>query len=282
MPETIFMTGVTSQAPVEMTGFEMGTPIQLIGHTPSSNIVMTGYQGVVQEIVMTGQVASRGEQGVQGETGVQGEQGIQGIQGEIGPQGPTGETGPAGATGPAGTADDTPYSASWDTDTTAPSKNTVYDKLETMPTDSDLASAIAAHEADTTSVHGIPDTTTLISLTGTQTLTNKRITKRVVTLTDGATITPNGDTTDVGVVTLGGNRTMAAPTGTPTDAQQLIFRVKQDGTGTRTITWNAIYRFGTDVIQPVLTTTPAKTDYIGFQYNAVDSKWDCLSVARGY
>ena len=106
--------------------------------------------------------------------------------------------------------------------------------------------------------------------------------KRVVALTDGATITPNADTTDIGTVTLGGNRTMAAPTGTPTGGQQIQFRVKQDGTGTRTLAWNAIYRFGTDVTQPVLTTTPAKTDYIGFQYNLADTKWDCLAVARGY
>ncbi len=105
---------------------------------------------------------------------------------------------------------------------------------------------------------------------------------RVVAMTDGATITPNADTTDLGTVTLGGNRAMAAPSGTPVAGQQLMFRFKQDGTGGRTLTWDSIYRFGSDVPQPTLTTTANKSDYVGFQYNATDSKWDCLAVARNY
>lgn len=125
-------------------------------------------------------------------------------------------------------------------------------------------------------------TDTLIGQATVDTLTNKRITKRVVALTDGATITPNGDTTDMGTVTIAGNRTMAAPTGTPTGGQQLMLRIKQDATGSRTITWNAIYRFSTDVPNPTLSTAASKTDYIGFQYNAADAVWDCLAVARGY
>jgi hypothetical protein len=129
----------------------------------------------------------------------------------------------------------------------------------------------------------LPDATdTLVGRATTDTLTNKRITKRVVALTDGATITPNSDTTDIGTVTIAGNRTMAAPTGTPTDGQQLMLRVKQDATGSRTITWNAIYRFSTDVPNPTLSTAASKTDYAGFQYNAADSVWDCLAISRGY
>ncbi len=122
----------------------------------------------------------------------------------------------------------------------------------------------------------------VVQITTSQTLTNKRITKRVVALTDGATITPDADVTDMGTVTIAANRTMAAPTGTPTGGQQLMLRIKQDGTGNRTITWNAIYRFSTDVPNPTLSTAATKTDYIGFQYNAADSTWDCLAVARGY
>ncbi len=61
-----------------------------------------------------------------------------------------------------------------------------------------------------------------------------------------------------------------------------MFRIKQDATGSRTITWNAIYRFSTDIPTPTLSTSANKTDYIGFQYNTADTTWDCLAVARGY
>lgn len=115
-----------------------------------------------------------------------------------------------------------------------------------------------------------------------QTLTNKRITQRVVAMTDGATITPNSDTTDMGTVTLGGNRTMAAPSGTPTDGQKLMLRITQDGTPPRTITWNAIYVFGADVATPTLSTTSGAVDYIGFVYSTASTKWHCIAAARGY
>lgn len=102
----------------------------------------------------------------------------------------------------------------------------------------------------------------------------------VVAMTDGATITPNCDTTDVGTVTLGGSRTMAAPSGTPSNGQKLVLRLRQDATGSRLITWNSAYRFAGGA-PPTLTTTAAKTDYVGFVYNGTDSKWDCLAVKLG-
>jgi hypothetical protein len=100
--------------------------------------------------------------------------------------------------------------------------------------------------------------------------------RRVVGLTDGATITPDSSTTDIGYVTLGGNRTMAAPTGTPVDGQKLILEIVQDGTGSRTLTWNSAYRFSA-ATSPTLTTTASKTDYFGFIWNAGSSKWDCIA-----
>ena len=106
-------------------------------------------------------------------------------------------------------------------------------------------------------------------------------TTRVVALTDAATITPNADTTDVGTVTLGGNRTIANPTGTPAGGQQLILRIKQDATGGRTISWDTQYRFSGGTA-PTLTTTASKTDYLGFAWNAADSKWDCLAFTGNY
>lgn len=68
---------------------------------------------------------------------------------------------------------------------------------------------------------------------------------RVTALTDGATITPNFYTTDIGTVTIAGNRTIAEPTGTgdPYDGQRLTLRITQDGTGGRALTWNAVFSF---------------------------------------
>lgn len=105
--------------------------------------------------------------------------------------------------------------------------------------------------------------------------------KTVVALTDAATIATDASLGDEFWVTLGGSRTMGNPTN-PVSGQFIAYRLKQDGVGLRLITWSSKFRFGVDVPVPVLTVTAAKTDYIGFQYNEVDDKWDCISLARGY
>ncbi|HEU4574616.1 MAG TPA: hypothetical protein VFS36_06400 [Chitinophagaceae bacterium] len=121
----------------------------------------------------------------------------------------------------------------------------------------------------------------LVSLAGSETLTNKRVTKRVGTTASSATPTPNADSHDVYTVTaLAATATFGAPTGTPTEGQSLIIRVKDNGTA-RSLSWNAVYRSGTDVTLPT-TTVVNKTLYIGFIYNSTDSKWDCVAVSDGY
>ncbi len=142
--------------------------------------------------------------------------------------------------------------------------------------------ADAPSQRTTLGLGNVDNTSDATKNSATTTLTNKRVTKRVVALTDGANIATNSDNGDLFTVTLGGNRTMDNPTGTPTDGQQIMYRLKQDGAGNRTITWGAAFRFSTDVVSPTLTTTLNKIDYVGFQYNVADSTWDCLAVARGY
>lgn len=112
----------------------------------------------------------------------------------------------------------------------------------------------------------------------TQTLTNKRITPRIGTVTSSATITPTGDDSDIYTVTeLGTDSTFAAPSGIPTNGQKLILRIRDNGTA-RNLSWNAIYR----VIGVTLPTTTVinKTIYIGCIYNSADSKWDVLAVGE--
>lgn len=103
----------------------------------------------------------------------------------------------------------------------------------------------------------------------------------VVALTDAATIAVDASLGTEFTVTLGGNRIMGNPTNL-TGGQVIIFRVKQDGTGSRTLTWGNKYRFSTDVAQPVLTLTAGQFDYIAFRYNAADDKLDCMAVNKGF
>ena len=119
-------------------------------------------------------------------------------------------------------------------------------------------------------------TATLATLTGTETLTNKRITKREVTIASSATPTPNSDITDIYTITaLAENTVVAAPTGTPLQGQCLLIRYKDAGTA-KTIGHNAIYRaIGTTLLT---TTVASKTYYELYIYNHTDTKWDCVSV----
>ena len=110
----------------------------------------------------------------------------------------------------------------------------------------------------------------------TQTLTNKRITKRIASTASSATPTPNADTTDEYILTaLGAAAEFAVPSGTPTQGQSLVIRIKDDGTG-RALTYNAIYR-AIGITLPT-TTVANKTTYIGAFYNSTDTKWDCMAT----
>jgi len=94
------------------------------------------------------------------------------------------------------------------------------------------------------------------------------------TLTDGSTINWDMSDESVAKVTLGGNRTLAAPSNSST-GQFCSINVIQDGTGSRTLTWNAVFEFKDDTA-PTLTTTASKGDLFVFRYNG--SKW--LEVGR--
>ena len=94
------------------------------------------------------------------------------------------------------------------------------------------------------------------------------------TLSDGSTISWNALTQPVAKVTLGGNRTLAAASG-GVAGQFVSLLIIQDGTGSRTVTFNAAYEFASDTA-PTLTTTASLGDLFVFRYNG--SKW--LEVGR--
>ena len=105
-------------------------------------------------------------------------------------------------------------------------------------------------------------------------ITSAKLNHTESTLTDQATVTWDASTQDVCKLTLGGNRTMAAPTNNTT-GQFISILVIQDGTGSRTLTWNAVFEFASDTA-PTLTTTANLGDVFVFRYNG--SKW--LEVGR--
>jgi hypothetical protein len=81
------------------------------------------------------------------------------------------------------------------------------------------------------------------------------------TLVDGATVNWDMDSGGIGTLTLGGSRTMAAPTNLKKGVY--ILHVVQDATGSRTITWNAVFKWPAGVA-PVLSTGAAKRDILSF------------------
>ena len=109
-----------------------------------------------------------------------------------------------------------------------------------------------------------------------------------VTLTDASTVAVNAALGDffrlLFTSAIGNTRIIGAPTN-PTDGQMIMFELKQDTTGSRTVTWAsgaAGYLWGTDITVPTLTTTASKTDYVGFVYNSSANIWRGIAYARAY
>lgn len=92
-----------------------------------------------------------------------------------------------------------------------------------------------------------------------------------VTVTEAPTTTINWQAGNSQILTLTGNRTMAAPTNVQ-DGAILDLLVVQDGTGSRTLTWNAIFWFENGT-PPVLGTAAASVDRFLMKYNAALTKW---------
>lgn len=116
------------------------------------------------------------------------------------------------------------------------------------------------------------------SISSTNTLTNKRVTRRVTTTNaPGATPTTNTDNVDVMNFTglaLAITSMTTNLSGTPVDGDLIMFRFTDDGTA-RGITWGASFA-ATTVALP--TTTVISTMLrVGFQYSG--STWKCIATA---
>lgn len=116
-----------------------------------------------------------------------------------------------------------------------------------------------------------------VTVDGTQTLTNKRVTPRVSTTTSSATPTINTDNVDMYGLTAQAADITSFTTnlsGTPTDGQKLWIYIV--GTAARAITWGSSFEAST-IALPTTTVSTNRLD-VGFVWNAATSKWRCVAA----
>lgn len=112
------------------------------------------------------------------------------------------------------------------------------------------------------------------------TLTNKRITPRVLSITSSATPTINTnnyDTVDITALAAVITSMTTNLTGTPNNFDKLIIRIKDNGTA-RAITWGASFVNKGDTLPT--TTVLSKLTTVGLIYNTTSLVWECVAVAQ--
>jgi len=119
----------------------------------------------------------------------------------------------------------------------------------TLLQNGDIGSSVQAYDADTAKTDVVQSYT-------------KQQNFGTSGLTDAASISWNLDDAQVASVTLGGNRTLAAPSN-QVDGGTYILIVTQDGTGSRTLAYNAVFKWpgGT---APTLSTAAGSVDILTF------------------
>lgn len=119
---------------------------------------------------------------------------------------------------------------------------------------------------------------TVVGTTDTQTMTNKRISKRVVSVTQSATPAINTDNGDIFQIT-GLAQAITSMTnsltGTPNSGDMIMIQITDNGTG-RAIAWGA--SFASTTISLPSTTLTSTMLRVLFQRNNANTIWDCIGV----
>ena len=104
----------------------------------------------------------------------------------------------------------------------------------------------------------------------------------VVSLTYAATLNTDASAGDIFDVTLTGNVTLANPTN-PADGKTIRWRIRQDGTGNRTVTLGNKFVIPSSATSPLPFSTAAnKMDIFAATYHAGRDKWDVIAFVYGY
>jgi len=108
-----------------------------------------------------------------------------------------------------------------------------------------------------------------------------RIVPRITTTTTTTSFTFDADVNDMQTITaLSSGVTMNNPIGTLVDGQKIVIRIKSDA-GVRTLTWSGSQWRAGEMALPVATIAN-KTMYLGFIWNAADSKWDFIAYTDNF
>jgi hypothetical protein len=125
---------------------------------------------------------------------------------------------------------------------------------------------------------------TIVGTTDTQTLTNKTLTNPTVTNYVETPYSANSSTAitldltngTVQIITLTGNATITMPTAT--SGKSFVMMLKQDGTGSRTVTWSTVKWAGGTA--PTITSTASRLDLLSFF--ADGTNWYGAVISQNY
>jgi hypothetical protein len=126
--------------------------------------------------------------------------------------------------------------------------------------------------------------TDYVTPTGTETLTNKTLTNPTVTNYTETPFSANSSTAitlaltngTVQIITLTGNATITMPTAV--SGKSFIMFLKQDATGSRTVTWSTVKWAGST--NPTITATASRQDIYSFFSDGTN--WYGVTVAQNY
>jgi hypothetical protein len=157
-------------------------------------------------------------------------------------------------------------------------------RVNLLPSYTSNGTKVLAVNSGATDVEWVTAATGDVTLTGTQTLTNKTLTNPTVTNYVETPYSANSSTAitlaltngTVQIITLTGNATITMPTAT--SGKSFIMFLKQDATGSRTVTWSTVkWPAGT---APTITSTASKQDI--FSFFADGTNWYGATVSQNY